>query len=154
MELPPHTRRRACRTSGHLATLGTTSAYAEKRIGNRLTIRWGRNYLRIRGEESHAFPGEGGRWELPPHTRRRVVRKCWKILKYGTTSAYAEKSGEVIIKDNLARNYLRIRGEEKRRRCVRYQRWELPPHTRRRVCSWCRTASRLGTTSAYAEKRG
>ena len=50
--------------------------------------------------------------ELPPHTRRRVLR--------------------VSLFTSRAWNYLRIRGEEKRSADKRLITAELPPHTRRR----------------------
>ena len=52
------------------------------------------------------------------------------------------------------RNYLRIRGEESTPLQFFMLPMELPPHTRRRDYLEGEDKYEIGTTSAYAEKRG
>ena len=52
LELPPHTRRRGQDWWGCTASVGITSAYAEKSTASKLMRMIFRNYLRIRGEEA------------------------------------------------------------------------------------------------------
>ena len=70
-ELPPHTRRRVERVGEQLQQIGTTSAYAEKRLTPLVCVTPTGNYLRIRGEEIVNDVQKPGVGELPPHTRRR-----------------------------------------------------------------------------------
>ena len=71
---------------------------------------------------------------------------------YGTTSAYAEKSGFTYTGGTNTGNYLRIRGEEHFDDWWAVADWELPPHTRRRAPNDTPALAPPGTTSAYAEK--
>ena len=73
IELPPHTRRRAIHHYTNTPLGGTTSAYAEKRLGHTGTAVVVGNYLRIRGEEIQEGLECRAIMELPPHTRRRVA---------------------------------------------------------------------------------
>ncbi|SQG55664.1 Uncharacterised protein [Corynebacterium ulcerans] len=133
MELPPHTRRKASSFLREFATVGTTSAYAEK-SGRQLPARhWHRNYLRIRGEKAHRRLWQILGAELPPHTRRKVVLAWYDVPESGTTSAYAEKRKPTHYIRIKTWNYLRIRGEKGSFEHYRPADWELPPHTRRKV---------------------
>ncbi|AIU31066.1 Hypothetical protein Cul210931_1741 [Corynebacterium ulcerans] len=153
-ELPPHTRRKAYMTYFVSEQPGTTSAYAEKSIARRENESTTRNYLRIRGEKLKTGHSRGGRRELPPHTRRKVVVDVNRPTDRGTTSAYAEKSGSLLFLVIGGWNYLRIRGEKAFSLSVAEAPVELPPHTRRKVTRGPDWVKIFGTTSAYAEKRG
>ena len=116
---------------------GITSAYAEKRVLGVLIVDGSGNYLRIRGEETKPHSESLPMPELPPHTRRRV---SWEYRHWGSpgiTSAYAEKSPFGCERGLWPGNYLRIRGEESIWLRAWSMAWELPPHTRRRVCVTC-----------------
>ena len=152
-ELPPHTRRRGNGKVNTGTRIGTTSAYAEKRRRHRRHRSPHRNYLRIRGEEADRIASSASGWELPPHTRRRVIVIPSFQSKLRTTSAYAEKSGQGVYIHLACGNYLRVRGEEISVIFLAPSRLELPPHTRRRVLLIRAVNSITGTTSAYAEKR-
>ena len=71
-----------------------------------------RNYLRMRGEETHASRRVRLNQELPPHARRRDHLTLPATFGRGITSACAEK--RLICRFNPANewNYLRMRGEE------------------------------------------
>ena len=132
-ELPPHTRRREGLLIAFPASLGTTSAYAEKSDGCwvEMVVKW--NYLRIRGEEPTGQQGAESPLELPPHTRRRASAMVISPACGGTTSAYAEKRAQSRVNRDHRGNYLRIRGEEIASPSRTTLSRELPPHTRRRV---------------------
>ena len=153
LELPPHTRRRVVVEYTKNFFDRTTSAYAEKRSTYSCTKSNGGNYLRIRGEEHCHDIISSDKWELPPHTRRRVNAIFHPFPLIGTTSAYAEKSKQSVIRITSCGNYLRIRGEELVHQFTTAVQLELPPHTRRRDHCFPSGVSKTGTTSAYAEKR-
>ncbi|AIU29406.1 Hypothetical protein Cul210931_0032 [Corynebacterium ulcerans] len=153
-ELPPHTRRKDPIAGFAGGFAGTTSAYAEKSRVSRIPVGPIGNYLRIRGEKSSFTDPCRPHRELPPHTRRKVEEGVGKPPKYGTTSAYAEKSLYLAQNKLHSRNYLRIRGEKKGIPPHRAIASELPPHTRRKDRDQARCELREGTTSAYAEKSG
>ena len=69
----------------------------------------------------------------------------------GTTSAYAENTGEKIDDPEDNRNYLRVRGEYRKKNLRRMLTMELPPRTRRIRPRSAAAWRHLGTTSAYAE---
>ena len=51
------------------------------------------------------------RWELPPRARR-IQRVAVTIVgDEGTTSACAENTGNIQVRLDFMRNYLRVRGE-------------------------------------------
>ena len=111
-ELPPHARRRDIRGALEAICTGITSACAEKRIVSSLDSIAGRNYLRMRGEESLKSRRFVDTWELPPHARRRVQSRGGVPARRGITSACAEKSVSAIQDLTTSGNYLRMRGEE------------------------------------------
>ena len=130
-ELPPRTRRIRCKRGLDKGGHGTTSAYAENtgaRPGR--TLRTG-NYLRVRGEYSTAGKILHPLKELPPRTRRIPLALPRALDSAGTTSAYAENTGE-----------LSVGGADFE---------ELPPRTRRIHRTPSIIARNRGTTSAYAE---
>ena len=132
-ELPPHARRRARAGYRMTSRSGITSACAEKRH-KAITVsgrRW--NYLRMRGEEKWADAARVCHTELPPHARRRVLRHRQNLTSPGITSACAEKSVSINAQRHNARNYLRMRGEERPAPQSITTAWELPPHARRRA---------------------
>ena len=116
-ELPPRTRR--IRQFQQLSglRLGTTSAYAENTQARGSTSGVVRNYLRVRGEYTIVNTHECKVLELPPRTRRIHDPGFAVGASPGTTSAYAEntlisKKAQVSV-----RNYLRVRGEYRTKRC-------------------------------------
>ncbi|SQG56799.1 Uncharacterised protein [Corynebacterium ulcerans] len=132
LELPPHTRRKGLSATRIPTRAGTTSAYAEKSVG-----------------QTQGLIDKG---ELPPHTRRKVEPPKSAAKTIGTTSAYAEKSAPTGATRKDAGNYLRIRGEKGNRPWRLMRSPELPPHTRRKGSLRRSRSMRTGTTSAYAEK--
>ena len=90
--------------------------------------------------------------ELPPHARRRATPPWHHADRPGITSACAEKRNKQRSKQNLPRNYLRIRGEERMAAGHDIDRAELPPHARRRARSKRSVIPASGITSACAEK--
>ena len=112
LELPPHARRRVRGVYSAMATVGITSACAEKSARPYV---WGppaRNYLRMRGEEQRHLGTTQTDPELPPHARRRARSNFTVISGGGITSACAEKSRLEYRPYHPHRNYLRMRGEE------------------------------------------
>ena len=132
-ELPPHARRRDIRGALEAICTGITSACAEKRIVSSLDSIAGRNYLRMRGEESLKSRRFVDTWELPPHARRRDCVTCGKATRPG--------------------KHLRMREEEKERNTRLGDIRELPPHARRRGLQAAPITGVTGITSACAEKR-
>ena len=94
-----------------MATIGTTSAYAENTTPSCPPNRYGWNYLRVRGEYASSNSKILISWELPPRTRRILWASIKNYVIRGTTSAYAENTALTHNKTNRLRNYLRVRGE-------------------------------------------
>ena len=132
LELPPHARRRATRKLPVMGPKGITSACAEKRPTGVSSLLPARNYLRMRGEERKSITSITGIPELPPHARRRAGLYAPFKQRNGITSACAEKSSYARNGAELYRNYLRMRGEESRKKTSTSRIRELPPHARRR----------------------
>ena len=132
-ELPPHARRRGACPPVQILRRGITSACAEKSGLPRGGHSNGRNYLRMRGEETVAPTRRISSRELPPHARRRARRSFSCHCSRGITSACAEKSHSNQPGYTPVGNYLRMRGEEHLLTCQAWSLWELPPHARRRA---------------------
>ena len=130
-ELPPRTRRIPGGRSRCPRWFGTTSAYAENtRSGGKMWFQdW--NYLRVRGEYNPPKGGEVGKMELPPRTRRIPGVASWCLAGVGTTSAYAENTSGTGTCPPWVRNYLRVRGEYRKKWLTAKSSMELPPRTRR-----------------------
>ena len=116
-ELPPRTRRILAHELGVTILMGTTSAYAENTADDVYVALHQRNYLRVRGEYDSFSSSAAFAWELPPRTRRIHDPGFAVGASPGTTSAYAEntlisKKAQVSV-----RNYLRVRGEYRTKRC-------------------------------------
>ena len=138
-------------TPSGLIQRGTTSACAENTGRGLVLENIIRNYLRVRGEyvppPIYPPPLE----ELPPRARRIHITVDGVDHSEGTTSACAENTAVGVDDYLIFWNYLRVRGEYRRRgkRCVPSV--ELPPRARRihvhhRICDRFH-----GTTSACAE---
>ena len=91
--------------------LGTTSAYAENTAFDHGFDTFDGNYLRVRGEYPFLGGKIGGKWELPPRTRRIHGADEWFSVCHGTTSAYAENTRRRHRHRPNSGNYLRVRGE-------------------------------------------
>ena len=150
-ELPPRTRRIRHDRTRAVAPSGTTSAYAENTPGTYHRPYIGRNYLRVRGEYPTIKPQIILLLELPPRTRRILGHGLRTGKKPGTTSAYAENTGEVSMDGSTDGNYLRVRGEYQVAKPECLHRSELPPRTRRILIKVIVGPVDSGTTSAYAE---
>ena len=137
-ELPPHARRRVQWRGADMTGSGITSACAEKSSYCSRVQRSRRNYLRMRGEEAVPKQTPAPTTELPPHARRRDHLTLPATFGRGITSACAEKSVESLLDFRRKRNYLRMRGEERRRILQLAQSSELPPHARRRDMIYAR----------------
>ena len=150
-ELPPRARRIRLTTDCMQYSMGTTSACAEntQRIA-RFAINK-RNYLRVRGEYATPPPCETRHTELPPRARRIPAPITFCENQCGTTSACAENTSGVYQNILRNRNYLRVRGEYKRRRAIEINPLELPPRARRIPRAGRKSHPVLGTTSACAE---
>ena len=150
-ELPPRTRRIQAALKTALDVSGTTSAHAENTLGFALEMLFFGNYLRARGEYPYFKVSDGHITELPPRTRR--IRRVFNhyVRQPGTTSAHAENTWWWRNCLVVPGNYLRARGEYKRkkRRCRR--RGELPPRTRRIPSAQTISGVQTRTTSAHAE---
>ena len=131
--------------------MGTTSAYAENTARALASHTIKRNYLRVRGEYFLNKKADDKEAELPPRTRRILTTSAISIQRMGTTSAYAENTGNQFPAVKYPWNYLRVRGEYSVMRSPRAAMEELPPRTRRIRCCRAETAHQRGTTSAYAE---
>ena len=110
-ELPPRTRRILVTPVEIVDFQGTTSAYAENTDWLGCAQSSPRNYLRVRGEYQAAGMATKIGGELPPRTRRIRVPVRRIFNHYGTTSAYAENTPPIRHRNQLTRNYLRVRGE-------------------------------------------
>ena len=151
MELPPRARRIPNKCFDDRGHEGTTSACAENTARD-ITIpiaAW--NYLRVRGEYIY-IPGIGHGWgELPPRARRIHEFLNQGIKLIGTTSACAENTASALRQALRTWNYLRVRGEYRRRRRPEASLGELPPRARRILAAEIGCSVGTGTTSACAE---
>ena len=151
MELPPRARRIRSWWPVVPRWGGTTSACAENTLIKflHLGLKW--NYLRVRGEYTQLKAALAKQQELPPRARR-IPCDCLNLQAWwGTTSACAENTWEMLITDAEKWNYLRVRGEYGPRTPRSTISWELPPRARRIRFRFPRCASPVGTTSACAE---
>ena len=89
--------------------------------------------------------------ELPPRTRRIQTVAALPTRANGTTSAYAENTGEEDRRIEDQQNYLRVRGEYLAEKEIGDLDPELPPRTRRIRKDYRNETHIYGTTSAYAE---
>ena len=130
---------------------GTTSACAENTTDDTETINMHGNYLRVRGE--YATPSSPAKFtvELPPRARRIHLAAYLMNKSHGTTSACAENTDEWFNKENILRNYLRVRGEYQTALRKTQNLYELPPRARRIRPAGGGRRRDHGTTSACAE---
>ena len=110
-----------------------------------------RNYLRVRGEYANEAQNCAASPELPPRARRIPSLSDLTIRSSGTTSACAENTELCNNFQPLSVNYLRVRGEYRRRQRVFSNNKELPPRARRIRCATPPRQQESGTTSACAE---
>ena len=96
-------------------------------------------------------PARTSRWELPPRARRIPSTDVLGRVRDGTTSACAENTSENSTVANIWGNYLRVRGEYRRRGHQKAEEAELPPRARRILHLASGAVHGLGTTSACAE---
>ena len=131
VELPPRTRRIQFPQLTPLPGRGTTSAHAENtEPWQPQPLTWG-NYLRARGEYRLMEYHKALLSELPPRTRRILIKRCGRLGGGGTTSAHAENTYVILTLHTRSWNYLRARGEYVRDTNRRCEPSELPPRTRR-----------------------
>ena len=90
--------------------------------------------------------------ETPPLARRKQDNKMGDTTKKGNTSAYAEKTIPIILRDIGREKHLRVRGENRTGTLRVESRMETPPRTRRKHRERRRLAFATRNTSAYAEK--
>ena len=133
-ELPPRARRILVRKTQKGHHHGTTSACAENTRILTLILRWGWNYLRVRGEYGCGRGWAPGGVELPPRARRIQELFVNPIIDYW--------------------NYLRVRGEYINNSPPNRIRSELPPRARRIPAQVPYGGHHGGTTSACAENTG
>ena len=131
MELPPRTRRILSSCPWKVPLIGTTSAYAENTSQPAESADPAGNYLRVRGEYASSRRRGHQAPELPPRTRRILPLPERERGAQGTTSAYAENTWPRVATADLARNYLRVRGEYPWLNHGQTTTLELPPRTRR-----------------------
>ena len=91
--------------------VGTTSAHAENTPDTWPSAVLSGNYLRARGEYLRQRILTEKKTELPPRTRRILLRRPGVSDAAGTTSAHAENTGGGAAADPGSGNYLRARGE-------------------------------------------
>ena len=151
VELPPRARRIPAVDGVPQSPVGTTSACAENTGKHRVGGVLCGNYLRVRGEYARSWPTRIFRQELPPRARRipRPLPMCWAIG--GTTSACAENTVPRRACLDRGWNYLRVRGEYKKKNLSIPPKWELPPRARRIQSRAGPALTAGGTTSACAE---
>ena len=153
MEIPPRARRRGPLDLGDGAAVGNTSACAEKSLPPLCDEMSSQKYLRVRGEEL-SWTGRRSRFlEIPPRARRRGIPNWVNIPTIGNTSACAEKRMLSSLLTIRIWKYLRVRGEEICGSQFTNLREEIPPRARRRDFAGGLKDTRLGNTSACAEKR-
>ena len=134
-ELPPRTRRIRGWGFTMATSHGTTSAHAENTSTRILLSVTPRNYLRARGEYAWFREGIIDNPELPPRTRRILFPGSPSKRSRGTTSAHAENTRHQDAICAVCRNYLRARGEYSDSLIPRPHSMELPPRTRRILCT-------------------
>ena len=110
-ELPPRTRRILFEYCVPVLFGGTTSAHAENTGMTFFPIHQPGNYLRARGEYRPEHMATVTSEELPPRTRRILLRIIMDEIIGGTTSAHAENTGRCLGWIPTPWNYLRARGE-------------------------------------------
>ena len=91
-ELPPRARRILNKPQPDMVKCGTTSACAENTGLILWSVRFGRNYLRVRGEYFPRFSSPWSISELPPRARRILIFISSRGQLSGTTSACAENT--------------------------------------------------------------
>ena len=89
--------------------------------------------------------------ELPPRARRIPEQGLAETRRQGTTSACAENTTRPYHRQNLIRNYLRVRGEYPDAGPAATTTPELPPRARRIQILFLYHLGVFGTTSACAE---
>ena len=151
MELPPRTRRILVTLGFRVFFRGTTSAHAENTQSHTVQTGVIRNYLRARGEYPIQSLLVGLYTELPPRTRRILVRHSATLRSRRTTSAHAENTQSHTVQTGVIRNYLRARGEYPIQSLLVGLYTELPPRTRRILVRHSATLRSRRTTSAHAE---
>ena len=114
-ELPPRARRIPHPQARSQTLIGTTSACAENTSRGQAPadICW--NYLRVRGEYLRTSFRVFCTVELPPRARRIQNVKAQAAADNGTTSACAENTICTAFLVIWIGNYLRVRGEYKKR---------------------------------------
>ena len=112
------------------------------------------NYLRVRGEYILFISSRTCVLELPPRARRIHNTSIHDRVWYGTTSACAENTHELLNRFFGDWNYLRVRGEYPRSLLTPAAWWELPPRARRIPVDSAKAGHCGGTTSACAENTG
>ena len=130
-ELPPRARRIRCYLFHIRAGRGTTSACAENTIAWTQPKAQSRNYLRVRGEYQSPKAAHLLYQELPPRARRIPFCSFLTIYYIGTTSACAENTAIVGMRNPFGWNYLRVRGEYYQSPKAAHLLSELPPRARR-----------------------
>ena len=114
-ELPPRARRILRIVATARPSLGTTSACAENTFTYIRLIKPMGNYLRVRGEYRRKCTALSEILELPPRARRIPFGINSDSFHIGTTSACAENTVAAAMTSRAAWNYLRVRGEYRRR---------------------------------------
>ena len=108
----------------------------------------------MRGEYHYADRRGSFGKELPPRARR-IPTMPWMVSSTrGTTSACAENTRSSPYAAGRGWNYLRVRGEYRRRGLPVNYTVELPPRARRILTILRRVPLDQGTTSACAENTG
>ena len=131
LELPPRARRILGKSTTAVVAGGTTSACAENTAAGPAGRKRNRNYLRVRGEYCKVPHWRTRAVELPPRARRILHRGGFDIIPKGTTSACAENTWRQSHSEVAYRNYLRVRGEYRRKCTALSKILELPPRARR-----------------------
>ena len=151
MELPPRARRILFVNPIIDYCSGTTSACAENTTGGPGRTKFGRNYLRVRGEYPVPLINCDPIAELPPRARRIPPGRINEAVIGGTTSACAENTRTQLCRSMRLGNYLRVRGEYRYMLVSPQDFRELPPRARR-IRGWLPITNQItGTTSACAE---
>ena len=105
----------------------------------------------MRGEYCNRELTQASLPELPPRARRILIINQAVISVVGTTSACAENTDREPKITDIARNYLRVRGEYMSFCMLVRARAELPPRARRILTDLRIISITDGTTSACAE---
>ena len=152
VETPPLTRRKHTNSHNRSADGGNTSAYAEKTTDGMKDQCQPQKHLRLRGENTIALKSHFFLTETPPLTRRKRRRKSRTFVLPRNTSAYAEKTTRHPRQARTKKKHLRLRGENLIVLVLRGLPLETPPLTRRKQPKYVNGGTRIGNTSAYAEK--